>query len=606
MRGKKFYELIGIAVGFLLLFTVLLVERIGIIYEDVAPDVTILPDDQITHMKESVRNKTCLLIWDSSDGNSEKAYELYDQVLVDLRVPFEPLDLYQKEEALEDDITNYKTIVVALSDMEVFGKEILELTDWVGNGGRLLLGIPPFRTEVFDFICNKLGVLSSEYSYAKVEEFISEPDFMLGSQIEYPIIDGYESSINVVLDDKCKVYAHTHEGEIPLIWSRDYKNGKIVVCNFGYTEKAYRGIYASAYSLLEDVFIYPVINASTFYLDDFPSPVPSGNGEYVKRDYNMGISDFYSRVWWPDMLALGNKHNIKYTGLIIETYKDQTSGKLPANDSTANYYYYGNMLLNQGGELGYHGYNHQPLCLDNYVFHKELGYNTWEDWETMKNSFKELERFSASIFPSQSMAVYVPPSDILSEEGRTMLGTTFPQVKVIASIYPEGDDEYVQEFSVSPDGMIETPRIVSGGVLDDYMKISAFSELNMHFVCSHFMHPDDLLDEDRGAALGWEELKGRLDRYMEWIDVSAKDIRHLTGSGMGGAVQRYVNLVPSYMGVKGESVILNSDGLIDTAYYLVRVNDGELANAYGGELTKLNDTLYLLKAQSKRVTMTRR
>ena len=52
---------------------------------------------------------------------------------------------------------------------------------------------------------------------------------------------------------------------------------------------------------------------------------------------------------------------------------------------------------------------------------------------------------------------------------------------------------------------------------------SSFPELNMHFVNSHFMHPDDLLDEDRGAALGWEKLKKRLDQYMTWLNESAEE-----------------------------------------------------------------------------------
>ena len=41
-----------------------------------------------------------------------------------------------------------------------------------------------------------------------------------------------------------------------------------------------------------DVGVYPVINGSVFYLDDFPSPVPSGDGTYVKRDYGTSIAGF--------------------------------------------------------------------------------------------------------------------------------------------------------------------------------------------------------------------------------------------------------------------------------------------------------------------------
>ena len=80
---------------------------------------------------------------------------------------------------------------------------------------------------------------------------------------------------------------------------------------------------------------------------------------------------------------------------------------------------------------------------------------------------------------------------------------------------------YTQEFEVAEDGIVEQPRIISGAVIDDYMELAAVSELNMHFVNTHFMHPDDLLDEDRGARLGWKKLKKRLDEYMDWLYTSA-------------------------------------------------------------------------------------
>ncbi len=607
MKKRRFLPLIRVTIGFIAMFCLLLFERMGIHYGATEPDISILPDDQVMHVKETGHTKTCLLMYDSKDPNSIDAKELYDQILTDMRVPYRALDLREKRsESLESELQEYRTLVIAMNDYEVLGQDILEIPRWVADGGRALLGVSPYRTSIFDLISGKLGIVNAEYDFGMVDTFKSDPDFMLGARDVYKIDDAYESSIQVELDEDCRIYASTEDGDIPIVWSNTYKGGKFVVCNFGYAEKAFRGVFASAYSLLEDIFIYPVINGSVFYLDDFPSPVPSGNGEYIMRDYKMGIADFYSTVWWPDVLRMGEKHNIKFTGLIIETYEDKTYGELPANESTADYYYYGNMILNKGGELGYHGYNHQPLCGPGFNYDKDLGYKTWESNEKMYEAFEELTRFSKSIFPGADLSVYVPPSDILSPEGRYMLGESFPEVRCIASIYLTGSDEYSQEYTVAEDGMIETPRTVSGGTLDSYMMFTAMSEMNFHFVSSHFMHPDDLLDEDRGAAEGWAPYRDTLDKYMGWVDESAYDsIRHVTGSGMAGAVQRYVNLIPKW-DYNYNSLTLNSQGIVDSAYYFVRVNVGELDNTYGGELTKLNESLYLLKARSPKVVMVRR
>ena len=75
-----------------------------------------------------------------------------------------------------------------------------------------------------------------------------------------------------------------------------------------------------------------MINGSVFYLDDFPSPVPGGDGTYVRRDYNTNIADFYSNIWWPDMMSLAAEHGVRYTGVMIENYEDETDGEIVKAD----------------------------------------------------------------------------------------------------------------------------------------------------------------------------------------------------------------------------------------------------------------------------------
>ena len=46
-------------------------------------------------------------------------------------------------------------------------------------------------------------------------------------------------------------------------------------------------------------------------------------------------------------------------------------------DDAQRFQYFGNMILHQGGELGYHGYNHQPLSLSDTDYGDALPYKTW-------------------------------------------------------------------------------------------------------------------------------------------------------------------------------------------------------------------------------------
>lgn len=495
----------------------------------------------------------------------------------------------------------YETVVVLLRDISPLKEKLLELCDWVSEGGNALFAMTLQKTAYTSIIEQKLGIISSGYENTVVDSIYFEPDFMLGGGQAYEITDPYDSAWSVQLSEQAKVHAQVEdENGQPVIWENQYGKGKFVVDNFGLYEKAVRGFYAASYSLLTDVGIYPVINGSAFYLDDFPSPVPNGDGTYVKRDYEMSISNFYMNVWWPDMLELASDHGIRYTGVMIENYGDATDGTIEKQKDTKRFEYFGNMLLHQGGELGYHGYNHQPLSLPNTDYGDVLPYDTWKNQSAMKKAVKELVRFGDEIFPSTSMSVYVPPSNVLSAEGRRMLAKDFPQIRTIASNYFTSEFAYMQEFEVAEDGIVEQPRIISGAIIDNYMKIAALSELNMHFVNSHFIHPDDLLDEDRGAALGWEKLKGNLSDYMDWLDDSAPSLRQLTGSELSGAIQRY-GAVTFTKTVTDQAIRLELDNFYDEVYFMVRINEGTPGDVSGGKLTHLTGNLYLLKAKEPTV-----
>ena len=213
---------------------------------------------------------------------------------------------------------------------------------------------------------------------------------------------------------------------------------------------------------------------------------------------------------------------------------------------------------------------------------------------------QELNRFCSTVFPEEAFSVYVPPSNILSAEGRQILAEDFLDVQAIASIYFVGEFEYSQEFEVAEDGIIETPRIISGYIIDPYMEIAALSELNLHYVSSHFQHPDDVLDEDRGASLGWEAMRDRLDEYMSWLYTAAPEIRNLTGSEIAGAVQRYFFL-DSKVEMDADAVKISLSNFQDEAWLFVRMNKERPADVQGGTLTELAGGLYLLEAHSNEV-----
>lgn len=125
------------------------------------------------------------------------------------------------------------------------------------------------------------------------------------------------------------------------------------------------------------------------------------------------------------MLKIAEKHGVRYTGVVIEDYSERTSGTFPRTTDTERFRYFGGLLLEKGGEIGIHGYNHMPLCPDGFDFLGKVDYETWPTANDMRSAIAELMDFTKTLFPKNTISTYVPPSNILSAEGRAMLARAF-------------------------------------------------------------------------------------------------------------------------------------------------------------------------------------
>ncbi|WP_340480430.1 DUF2194 domain-containing protein [Bifidobacterium longum] len=609
-KWKRFrwQGLVKVWAMFMAIALVLLVESLGVHYGATRFDITYLDRDKAIPAADAIAGEkaTNLLVIDSSQEGVSDAESMLDRVLLDMKVPTVTVDLAQGDEI--PTLKQYQTMVIAMPNLDPLDEHVLQIMQWVKKGGGVMFAMTPEKTGYLDVIGPQIGIESSAYKYVVTEGITPSKDFMLGGGQTYMFSDPFKSSLSVALNDRAQVEAVSSNGRTPLVWRSSVESGTAVMCNIGIYVKMVRGFYASAFSLLSSAMAYPVINSAAFYLDDFPSPVPSGNGKYIKRDYNMSISEFYSQVWWPDLVRLAERYGIRFTGVMIENYGDDTKNDPVRQTDNTQFEYYGGLLLRQNGEIGYHGYNHQPLVLPNTDYGNEYTYVQWPNRKAIVDSLNELIAFQKTVLPAATSSVYVPPSNILSSEGRQIIGEDMPQIRAIASMAfpPDSSLEYVQEFGVAADGVVEAPRIVSGSMVNNsYMRLAAVSELNMHYVSTHFMHPDDLLDEDRGAKEGWETYRKGLEDYLDWLEQSAPSIRMQTGTECAAAVQRFSGLTVS-MATSDDSWDLHLGNLIDQGWLMFRANNGTPGRVRGGSLTKLTGNLYLLKATSATVHIERK
>ncbi|MBR6315717.1 MAG: DUF2194 domain-containing protein [Lachnospiraceae bacterium] len=603
-----------LGVVFIVLIAALMTVQANVQYELRDERLTLLPKDQLYRVKNLElsgedgqalpADVQTLVVYEAEDVVSQKSIDLIEPVLNQMQ---EPYKLCEAGQLSEGDIGESERIVIAVSHFQNLSASYSILKKWVKSGGDLMILYAPEKNGSFESMYDICGIKDSGDNIL-VEGVHFVKDIMPGGQMrDYLIEDSYESSREVSLTGDCEVFIESvSDHPVPILWRRNVGFGTVVFDNFGIMEKAYRGLHCAAYSLMGDVCVYPVINGAAFYIDDFPSPIPEGDAQYITRDYNMSISDFYSQVWWNDVYDMGKRHGVYYTGLVIENYNDQVTGQFERQTDVSRFLLFGNMLLEAGGEIGIHGYNHMPLVLRNFDYQDMYdGYVQWSKPYTMKNSLNEVIDFSKELFPEEQLRVYVPPSNVLSAEGRDIISTT--PLRVIASVYLPADLAYAQEFDVSAqDGIVNTPRIVSGYRIDDYMYLAALSELTFHYVSTHFQHPDDVLDEDRGAAEGWPVLSTGLEKYMDWLGEGASEIRYLTGSELAAAVQRYdLTRVARQWNEEENKLNLSFSHFEDEEWMMVRLGGRKrIDSVEGGTLTPVTYDLYLLKADRDQVEIT--
>ena len=362
-------------------------------------------------------------------------------------------------------------------------------------------------------------------------------------------------------------------------------------------DKGGRGFALSALSALEDTLVYPIINAGIVFIDDFPAPQPEGFDALLKQDYGYDIQGFFRNHWWPDMKQLAWDYQLRYTGVLIETYNDNVTGPFNAQGvDDVLQKYYTSELLHAGGEIGLHGYNHMPLCPPGFIY-EDAGYKAWPTPFAMSQSLLELARYGSKLFLNANFTTYVPPSNYLSDLGRQTLIQTLPNIRVISGLYIEeaGNNALIQEFDEAPDGTVNVPRITSGFEVDDFMGFVLAQELALHGVYSHFIHPDDILDTMRGGNRSWDVMYTEPSAIkFRQSAARTRTFGSMTASEGAAAVQRFARLhVTRETDAQGMTITLSP--FYGDAWLALRTR-GTPVSVEGGVLYPISEGLYWVKA----------
>ncbi len=550
---------------------------------------------------ESWPQEQFLLVYDGASGDSIRLAFNIEKTLQQLKknVKIVPVEAVAREQL------NYTGVILAFADLDKL-TQFEALSSYVSAGGRIYFMTTPAAGKIFTAIKTELGIKNSN-------ELIDTPGIKILDSIlikgqgfsmkENSIENG---SFRAELDDKAHLHITSYE-DVPLLWDRDYGKGAYVVYNGTILrEKNSRGIITGMLGIARAAFLYPVIGIKTMYIDDFPAPIPEGTSDAIYPDYHLTTPEFYRQVWWPDMLKLAATYNVKYTGVAIETYENRVQPPFApeTNNGTnrTNLILYGRELFKNGGEMGVHGYNHQPLAPQGFATH--MDYQPWAGQADMTQSLVEIKRYLAEVYPDYKLRVYVPPSNILSPEGRKAVVQALPDLKVIASVYSgsyETSDGYIQEYDKGPDGVLNMPRLSSDYFRnkdDDWSILNGISFLG---VFCHFVHPDNIFYPEN-AGRHWEEFYQGLESLFKEMEDKYSWLRACTASQ--GAEYFADFLQTDYrLTIVGNQLNIACWGFRDDSYFVLRTPQTIIESA-GCEVQRIDENLYLLKIHSAAVKIT--
>ena len=194
---------------FLMIAVVLFAERSGIQYTEKNRKVAYLSQEEVVTEQMAAKSlpKTCLVLRNSEDEASVAATDVVD---------------LQSASSIPD-YHAYETVVVLLSDVSPLKENLMELCDWVSEGGNVLFALTLQKTAYSSVIEQKLGIISSGYDNTLVDSIYFEPEFMLGGGQAYTITDPYDAAWAVELSEKAQVYARIRDEKgAPLIWENQY------------------------------------------------------------------------------------------------------------------------------------------------------------------------------------------------------------------------------------------------------------------------------------------------------------------------------------------------------------------------------------------------
>ncbi|HKL34895.1 MAG TPA: DUF2194 domain-containing protein [Salegentibacter sp.] len=392
----------------------------------------------------------------------------------------------------EPSVSNSVKVIVAY-DLAPLNREAMNfLINFVAEGGHIF--IPSVGTNKnFGFLAGVKDNANFEIN-TTAQGFLFKTDFIPAFKGKHykSLTTHYGLEQNNFREDVEVLATSFSEEDYPLIIKNEIGAGSVISFNTEqFSEKQERGLFFAAILKGLEGVPYPVANASSIMLDDFPAPLYDAKMEPVQSEMDISQAIFYSDVWWKDMLKLAEEEDIVYSAYVCFDYSNHTSPPFNFPEWERSILNGANgadklmkSIKNSDHEVELHGYNHVSLTQAE-----------WPNKSYMGLSLQAVKKRWAARNYGRLPISYVPPSNIIDSTGFIALEENIPSIVYNASIYlgdfEEGGD---REFDPEPYNyhFFNFPRISSGYAMNSAREFNQQSLYLYTGIWTHFIHPDDI------------------------------------------------------------------------------------------------------------------
>ncbi len=437
---------------FLLVIIALQISKMDIFYNNERYRAPELPVLQAMGTGTKVENVHALdkiaLLYDPLAVDRDYVLENFQSLLQKMKLDY---DLISVEE--EVSLRDYPLIIILLARYDR-APLLQEVFNCVEEGATAYFPIVAENSDSYISISTSFGLIEKATKIS-CNQLIDAEGLLRHKGETYTFEMPIPLRYQVRLRPDCLVYLHD-EDQNPLFWSRNLEKGMLYIsnCDFLSSYQSRGVIMEVLYRTLKQQtlssFLYPISGTATLLLEEFASPYQVESSAMMETEKLSYDKMMHSRIW-PFMTRLMREFQVKPVLSYVLSYDENTEADFQSNQfPLADFKLYAAEILQNGGEIAYHGFSMRPFGLEGQL--QDIGWFVpWSSYTSMAESLLAAKSPLERIFPNYSVSTYMPPQGRIAPEVLARLPELEPDLSILAltcrRLYP---DQLIRDMEREP------------------------------------------------------------------------------------------------------------------------------------------------------------